>query len=461
MGFIFLLFSGRVTAQNQSIDLPPKIASPYYTSTSIGITKGDTIVEAVQRWWEIYREYYNLKPKDGKRCTYILRPKDKDDVVANVKLANGCYGGVDVYGTPSCPTGYEKEGSLCKAHGVNTDKNPVDNHPIVAQSVSLGVGNTFLKETDYIAEGSPYLYFSRRYASRSYSGLNTVSGWRWTYSRRINFRRIEGISVAELVSDDGVTFSFVSGDGVHWRADPDITYKLSHVEGPQGESWWEVEKGEVIERYGATGKLLSIKNSKGQFVELSYYPGSELPKEVVDNKGAKLKFYYEGSLLKALVTPDGQEFWYVFDSAVNLVRAYHKASSESELILKKRYLYNDEDFIHHLTGVSDAKGRVELSWSYDSLGRVKSAEREADAVKYTFSYNENGSTSVSQVSGGQSLYFFEDAYGVRRLSNIIEGEASVSGNENKSTSIGRSITQAAPSAAGDVNSAAKSANEGG
>ena len=76
-----------------------------------------------------------------------------------------------------------------------------------------------------------------------------------------------------------------------------------------------------------------------------------------------------------------------------------------------------------LTGITDERGVRYATWSYDDQGRAISSEHANGAEKVTLSYNADGSTTVTNELGKQTVYRFQTIQGVRRIT-AIEGEPS-------------------------------------
>ncbi|MDG9671069.1 hypothetical protein ONV78_25230 [Hahella sp. CR1] len=417
-------FSALADPAIHDIDVTPKVYPPYYTSTGLGITKGDSIQEALNIWWELYKRHYKVKPYGKLDCVYLLRSKMSGNIVANAKLALDCNGGVNIYGTPACPKGYAELGSMCKADGVIPDKNRPDSCPTVADSVSLGVGETFLREVDYLDADNSLLFFSRMYSSQAYADINTVSGWRNAYSRRVNYRNVNKVKIAEVVSDEGQAYSFTL-DGDKWVSDPDVNVSLRLFKGESGLNMWEVKRDGLVEIYDNTGRLLSVSNASGEEVSLSYYPKTDLVQEIAATNGKKLQLFYQGALLSSVVAPDGQEFVYEFDAKINFVAVSRKENAEASPVLLKRYHYENAKYSHHITSVTDGSDASLATWTYDEQGRTKSAVSGDNAGSYSIVYNEDDSVTVTRDQDKQTTYFFETIYGVRKVVRV-DGDASSS-----------------------------------
>ncbi|OZG73762.1 hypothetical protein BTA51_08090 [Hahella sp. CCB-MM4] len=407
-----------------AIDVTPKVSPPFYTSTGLGITKGDTAQEALVIWWELYMRHYKVKPYGKLDCVYLLRSKTDGDIVANAKLALDCNGGVNIYGTPGCPTGYAEVGSMCKIHGVIPDKNRAGGCPTVADSVSLGVGETFLREVDYLDADNSLLFFSRMYSSKAYSDINTISGWRNAYSRRVNYRNVNRVKIAEVVTDDGQAYSFTL-DGDKWVSDPDVNVSLRLFKGDSGLNMWEVQRDGLVEIYNNTGRLLSVSNASGEEITLSYYANTDLVQEIVATNGKKLQLFYQGAFLSSMIAPNGQQFVYEFDAKNNLATLSRKDNPEASPVLLKRYHYENAKYSHHMTSLTDGSGVSIATWTYDEQGRTKSAVTGDDAESYTIVYNEDESVTVTRDQGQLTTYYFETIYGVRKVVRV-DGDASSS-----------------------------------
>ncbi|MBU3057820.1 RHS repeat protein [Pseudomonas indica] len=101
-----------------------------------------------------------------------------------------------------------------------------------------------------------------------------------------------------------------------------------------------------------------------------------------------------------------------------------KASTEQDGYIANRiYHYEDPRNPKLLTGITDERGIRYATWTYDDQGRAISSEHANGAEKVTLSYNADGSTTVTNELGKQTVYRFQTIQGVRRIT-AIEGEPS-------------------------------------
>ncbi|OGB24348.1 MAG: hypothetical protein A3I66_16460 [Burkholderiales bacterium RIFCSPLOWO2_02_FULL_57_36] len=241
-----------------------------------------------------------------------------------------------------------------------------------------------------------------------------------------------------------------SKSGAEWVGDADVNDRITAAYAADGTTiigWSYVSaRGDVTERYDATGLLVSITARAGTTQRMTYsngitndtqvgrspvdapgcsnvQAGAVLPAGrllcVTDHWGRQLQFEYDiqGRIVKA-IDPIKQSYFYEYDgpsggclvsgdsnnracSANNLTKVTYPVGKS------KIYYYNESAYInggtacintgvvgngfgglvHQLTGIADENGVRYSSWTFDCQGRTTSNELAGGVGKVTLTYS--------------------------------------------------------------------------
>lgn len=89
----------------------------------------------------------------------------------------------------------------------------------------------------------------------------------------------------------------------------------------------------------------------------------------------------------------------------------------------KTYHYENTNFPHHLTGITDENGIRFATWEYDSEGRAISSEHAFSVEKETLDFSTPDQVTVTNPLGKQTTYHFTTLHGVKKVTQV-EGHAS-------------------------------------
>ncbi|MES9907611.1 MAG: hypothetical protein ABW150_03775 [Candidatus Thiodiazotropha sp.] len=116
--------------------------------------------------------------------------------------------------------------------------------------------------------------------------------------------------------------------------------------------------------------------------------------------GRELNITYNASnQIISIITPDG-ELQYDYDEVGNLASVTYPDGRAVT------YHYEDANYPHNLTGITDENDSRYATWTYDSNGRVISSEHAGETDKVELTYNSDGSTTVSDMLGAERTYHF-------------------------------------------------------
>ena len=303
---------------------------------------------------------------------------------------------------------------LCIPHG----EKPYGPPEVCANTnpINIAIGNKYQQQEEYRGAGAFPLSVARAYNSYSES-------WRFLPS-------IEAQSVGHsviLYRSSGKGLSYWEEDG-SWVADPDVTGTLVASEDTYGEitGWTYTTSNDQVETYDAEGRILSVTDRSGLSHTYSYQSDSIT---VTHTSGDTIVYQLdtEGRVI-GFTDPDNNAYQYSYDSEERIVIVTYPDDTplDSTDNPKRIYHYEDPNFPHALTGITDENGNRYATWSYDEEGRAISSEHANGIDKVTLAYNvEDGTTTATNPLGKQTTYHFTTIHGIRKVTQV-EGHPTAS-----------------------------------
>ncbi len=266
-------------------------------------------------------------------------------------------------------------------------------------------GNKFQEEVDYHSNTLNFVrYYNSLYESES------VLGKQWTHH--------PSLTIADSIKinrPDGKVLEFTNETGA-WKSDADITDTLT----PIGLSWAYKTHNDDIETYNEDGQLLSITSRSGKTTLYTYTIDHKL-EQVTDPFGRSLNFSYDSlGRLITLTTPDNTQIHYVYDDITNnLISVIYPDNTPGDLNdnPRKIYLYENANFPHHLTGMTNENQLRYATWAYNNNGLAILSERANGTEKVEMLYN-NDTTTVTDALGHIKTYTFETHYDIVKPKTI-------------------------------------------
>ncbi len=209
---------------------------------------------------------------------------------------------------------------------------------------------------------------------------------------------------------------FFEKNGGVWTSYTNETIKLEQLTN----GWRFTDSNDTIEEYDSDGKLLSITNRAGLVQTLEYTlpsgsNGDDNPNtldRVTGPFGRELRFTYNAQgYLRSVTTPDGI-LQYQTSVNGNLSSVTYPDNQE------RRYVYDKPNQPHKLTGIIDENGDRFATWDYDNKGRAILSKHALDTEAVTFTYNNDGTTTVLDPLGGTHTYTFETVNGSSRVKEV-------------------------------------------
>ncbi len=323
--------------------------------------------------------------------------------------------------TVACPPWHTWDGFRCHLAGPNLDKNNEcsiggDNtHPIHAR-----IGNSLWPAADVTGSGLYPLRFQRFYSSSDFwekAGLG--EHWRHTYARRVSLVESTHVTTVTVLRPKG-NRTYFNLDSGSWVSDPDITARLDRLSDANGNptGWRYTDKNDVTEEYDNEGRLIKLTDRSGHERSLEYDIYTRLNR-VSDGFGHELTFSYDAeNRIETVTAPDGGQYRYDYDGTGNLISITYPDDTPGDDTDNpvQQYLYENAGFPHALTGILDENGNRTATWTYDGAGRATTSKHADATDNVSLVYNANGTTTVSDALGKQTLFHFQLIHGVYKVS---------------------------------------------
>ena len=266
----------------------------------------------------------------------------------------------------------------------------------VADAVNVSNGNSYQVEIDYPGQPGTRMHFARYYNSRT---LN----WTHTYSARLMIATKEIM----LVDTDGRESLFSVSAGVA-SASPK---ELGRLE--QTASGWRYDNtNNERMHFDTAGKLIRVDRANGTYEALVYGTNNIV---VTDSLGRTMTLTLNAAKRLTGLTVGSLQIAYTYSTAGRLTKATRSQDGQSKA---RNYHYEDTNEGGLLTGITDERNIRYVTWAYDTKGRVIRNELNGAQNKYLFTYNANGSTTVTNPLDKKATYTFQTIAGAKRISSL-------------------------------------------
>ena len=257
----------------------------------------------------------------------------------------------------------------------------------VGNPVNLLDGCKSQRELDYRSRTPGGLEVERFYNSAGYfkfdvSPERSTDVWRTTWDRRIVPPPVAGNVLAYAQRADGSILVFLpSGREMHngQGGGAALLQRLTDAAGATA-GWRLTTASSDIETYDAAGRLQAVTLRAGWTYALAYGTDGKLV-TVTDTFGGKLTFTYDAAgRSSGFVAPGDRAYAYGYDAQGRLVSVTYPDNTV------RTYHYEDVNFVHALTGITDENRVRFATWSYDSSGRANSSQHAGGAEAVTLYY---------------------------------------------------------------------------
>ncbi|HHJ18064.1 MAG TPA: RHS repeat protein, partial [Gammaproteobacteria bacterium] len=314
--------------------------------------------------------------------------------------------------TRRCPPGYVLLGELCQAGNTpvpekNQGKSQCPDG--LSNPITAGVGNKFQAETDLPANG-PWPGLTRYYNSLGQApGSRFGVDWRDTFDRTVQANLAANPPTAIVRRETGKGFYFTRKNG-QWLSDKDVVDRLEELTNSQGTvTGWRLKRQDNrSEDYALNGTLLSITETDGRVVTLSYDSLGRLNR-VDATTGEYIVFTYDNQNRVTTITDQASRLWtYRYDD-MGYLRYVDNPDGTT-----RQYHYNESGltaatgFMRALTGITDERGIRYATYGYDAQGRASLSTHAGNAQRVDISYNDTDGTRVVTNSLGQPSTYTTD-----------------------------------------------------
>ncbi len=164
--------------------------------------------------------------------------------------------------------------------------------------------------------------------------------------------------------------------------------------------------------FDSAGKLTRVDRANGTYETLTYGANNAV---VTDSLGRTMTLTFNSAKRLSAVSVGAMQVAYTYSTAGRLTRATRTQGGQSKFRI---YHYEDTNEGGLLTGITDERNIRYVTWEYDTKGRVKKNVLHNNASQYLFTYNSNGSTTVTNPLNKQTTYTFQTVAGAKRITSI-------------------------------------------
>ena len=270
-------------------------------------------------------------------------------------------------------------------------------------------GNKYMEREDFVGgDGVPT--FTRYY--NSYETRVSSLGSGWTHNHSMRLEKVSD-TILHIVRGSGRAESFAKNPDQTWIGGIGTRYRLT--EDPATHELTLTHRDGSFEKYDPLGNLTVKSDSQGRLTHYSYF--NNRLKTVTGPYGHTLNFTYLSSgLLGKIQIPSGKYLVFTYSSNNNQTSVTYP--SDGTIPLKETYHYEDPNFPHHLTGITDENNVRFATYVYDEAGRTISTEHAGGAEKFTFSYGEN-ETIVTDADNYAETLTFESIAGIKKVKSVL------------------------------------------
>ena len=267
------------------------------------------------------------------------------------------------------------------------------------QQINLASGN-FVNSAEDLGMPGRLLGFSfvRSYNSADLGSSALGPGWTHSYNWQL--------------TDSGPTVLIRRGDGRLdlFTRNPDLTYTApigvfdTLVKNPDA-TYTLTLKNQVAFSFSTSGVLTRISEPAGNQINLSYTAGQLTT--ITDTVGRAIALSYTGAQLTQIQDPLGRKVTYAYDGVGRLITVTDKignAAGQNPALHQWHYGYDGGS--RHLKTITDPDGRVRVTNTYDSQGRVWE-QRDGLLNLTTFDFTTPGQTVATDPRGHATTYTFD------------------------------------------------------
>ena len=299
---------------------------------------------------------YNNFPHETKRAECIYRRSDGHERrvrTIHSFTVSGCSAGevLDSQSGQCVPINRDDKIRGCTSAGVG---NPCN----------AATGNKYQTDTDIKLPG---IRLTRHYNSLDSQDYTFGVGWSATFFKRIER---DGNSLVVRVADGSGEPWVLTSTG--WQGDADSDIELNDT----GSGYTVTRADGHTESYDYLGRLIDETTASGRITTYQYGVNGRLA-AVTNHFGQTLTITEDANgHIDTITDSSNQVYRYAYDVNDNLVSVtYPDETPGNDTDNPTRtYHYEDANFPHHLTGITDENGDRYATFAYDSTGKATSTE---------------------------------------------------------------------------------------
>lgn len=298
--------------------------------------------------------------------------------------------------------------------------------------INVADGSKIDNEVDFQTTGSYPLKIERFYNS-AVKMPNGNFGVKWQDQSNAKIIGVRNSNTGEetytlqKLGGDQISFKydFSADNGSTLPVKPDVDFSLTmYAYGVDGISHvivlrYNDARSEVYEfnlsaflaanRYES--KLMWQQNSTGQRHTFKYDPNGNVA-TIKDDFGNQLAYTYYSATNRVesiTATPGAKVFRYAYDASGNLQYVYYPDNTASTTDNPfKTYHYENAQFPHHLTGITDENGKRYAWYEYNSEGLATLSKHANDAGLVRVLAYGGSPTRVLNANGKETDYYFTE-----------------------------------------------------
>ncbi|MFN7089158.1 MAG: RHS repeat-associated core domain-containing protein [Allorhizobium sp.] len=361
---------------------------------------------------------------------------------------------------------YRPQRPMC-GYGNGGKPNPAIGNPIILSS------GTKYHSTEDFSAGDGKLSVSRTYRSNpigrnvsaQYLPLGLPNGWQFSFTMELQLGTFSGSPSSPnanvtLIAPDGSPYDFKLNTNGTWTTDSSsgsvssdfsleyigtLPTELSTVKssssnwlitGPDDRRWsLQTFAGVNTTTLFDVARPTSVEDREGYIWTYNYDPADHRLLSIVDTYNRTISFSWNyfyittvsgraGSLpfpeaISTITFPDGTKATYEYDPVpasaapstgkVERLVAVRWKDSTDTIVDSEIYHYEDADYPHALTGITDGRGSRVATYAYDDRGRAISTAGASGSDTFTVEYGTDGSQDTRRVTnplGKVAVYRF-------------------------------------------------------
>lgn len=379
----------------------------------------------------------------------------------NKKLWSASHEAVYVYDCKLCPPGQSPtpNSAMCTLDKTSSPPNNGNSCNNSSRPINISTGNKYYSEVDY--QDRDFII------SRAYNSF--AKEWSFNYRQKLYLSSIPG-QMAQTAADGSSYYPHEiwafrqdgkltkhSYSGVYTSSSPYTGERLQllaqsfnstllnnaggiYLRGSNGLPVMENDQivapdlgnthalqiGAHKELYDIRGRLTNIDQASQNPITLSYVGNTITVSK--DDRSLIMHTDAKGRIV-AIKLPDDSELTYSYGlvNGSEVLLSVERSYSDGSQATLSRYLHEDTRFPTYITGVENANGDRISSVQYDAEGRAISSEAGplgSGVDRTTVLYNKDGSRTITNALGKQSIQKFTQINGENRVTHV-SGLASV------------------------------------